>query len=404
MEVVDVEDHGVVPLPTHEGNYTAAALGNPRNVPHVPGGPRADLRKLEIIQPEGPSFELSGRELTWQKWRLRIGFTPREGLVLHTVGYEDGGRVRPILYRASLAEMVVPYGDPAPTHWRKNAFDEGEYGVGMLANRLVLGCDCLGEIRYLDAVVSDTRGEPVTLENAVCVHEEDFGILWKHTNFRTGQVEVRRSRRLAISSIATVGNYEYGFFWYLYQDGTIELQIKLTGIVSTGAIAPGAEPEHGVLIAPGLYAPNHQHWFSFRLDMMVDGLENSVYEVNSVSAPLGPSNPHGNAWVNRRTLLARADERRPLVQRGRASRFALRGVAGDARRLRGLSAQARGILRRQPSARRAGDVAQRSRRRRSLPVAAMDRSSMHRARMLVTDASVQCRACPRSSKRSVSSN
>jgi primary-amine oxidase len=313
MEVVEVEDHGVVPLPTRDGNYTAAALANPRNVPHVPAGPRADLRKLEITQPEGPSFELSGHELTWQKWRLRIGFTPREGLVLHTVGYEDGGRVRPILYRASLAEMVVPYGDPAPTHWRKNAFDEGEYGVGMLANRLELGCDCLGEIRYIDAVVSDGQGEPVVLENAICLHEEDFGILWKHTNFRTGQVEVRRSRRLVISSIVTVGNYEYGFFWYLYQDGTIELQIKLTGIVSTGAIALGAEPEHGVLIAPGLYAPNHQHWFNFRLDVMVDGLENSVYEVNSEAVPVGPANPHGNAWVARRTLLARESAAQRLI-------------------------------------------------------------------------------------------
>ena len=313
MDVVEVEDHAVVPLPTHDGNYTAAALTNPLNVPHVPAGPRSDLRTLEIVQPQGPSFELSGHQLTWQKWRLRIGFTPREGLVLHTVGYEDGGRVRPILYRASLAEMVVPYGDPAPTHWRKNAFDEGEYGVGMLANRLELGCDCLGEIRYLDAVVSDGTGEPVVLENAICLHEEDFGILWKHTNFRTGQVEVRRSRRFVISSIATVGNYEYGFFWYLYQDGTIELQVKLTGIVSTGAIAPGAEPEHGVLIAPGLYAPNHQHWFNFRLDMMVDGLENSVYEVNSEAVPPGPANPHGNAWVARRTLLARESEAQRLI-------------------------------------------------------------------------------------------
>jgi primary-amine oxidase len=313
MEVVEVEDHAVVPLPTHDGNYTAAALANPRNVPHVPAGPRADLRRLEITQPEGPSFQLSGHELTWQKWRLRIGFTPREGLVLHTVGYEEGGRVRPILYRASLAEMVVPYGDPAPTHWRKNAFDEGEFGIGALANRLELGCDCLGEIRYLDGVVSDTRGEPITLENAICLHEEDFGILWKHTNLRTGQVEVRRSRRMVISSIATVGNYEYGFFWYLYQDGSIELQIKMTGIVSTGAIALGTEPEHGVLIAPGLYAPNHQHWFNFRLDMMVDGLENSVHEVNSEAVPLGPANPHGNAWVAKHTLLARESAAQRLV-------------------------------------------------------------------------------------------
>lgn len=308
MQVVEIEDHGVVALPPRAGNYSAAALRDPNNVPHVPTGPRTDLQPLEIVQQHGPSFELRGHEVRWQKWRLRIGFTPREGLVLHTVAYEDQGRVRPVLYRASLSEMVVPYGDSAPTHWRKNAFDEGEYGIGMLANSLELGCDCLGEIRYLDAIVTDAEGKPVTLRNAICLHEEDFGILWKHTNFRTGQVEVRRSRRFVVSSIATVGNYEYGFFWYFYQDGTIECQVKLTGIVSTGAVAPGVRPAHGTVIAPGLYGPHHQHWFSFRLDMMVDGPQNSVYEVDSAAVPLGPDNPHGNAWVTRSRLLAREGE------------------------------------------------------------------------------------------------
>jgi primary-amine oxidase len=308
MQVVEVEDHGLVPVPPRAGNYSAAALVDPNNVPYVPAGPRSDLKPLEIVQRQGPSFELRGHELRWQKWRMRIGFTPREGLVLHTVAYEDQGRVRPILYRASLSEMVVPYGDPNPTHWRKNAFDEGEYGIGMLANSLELGCDCLGEIRYLDAVVADVEGKPVTLRNAICLHEEDFGILWKHTNFRTGQVEVRRSRRFVVSSIATVGNYEYGFFWYFYQDGTIECQVKLTGIVSTGAVAPGVRPAHGTVIAPGLYAPHHQHWFNFRLDTMVDGPQNSVYEVDSAAVPLGPDNPHGNAWVTRSRLLARETE------------------------------------------------------------------------------------------------
>ena len=308
MEVVEIEDHGVTPLPPRAGNYSIEALRDPENFPCFPAGPRTDVRPLEITQREGPSFEVRGYQVRWQKWRFRIGFTPREGLVLHTVTYEDHGRQRPILYRASLAEMVVPYGDPGATHWRKNAFDEGEYGIGVLANALKLGCDCLGEIRYFDGVVSDAEGKASTLENAICLHEEDFGILWKHTNFRTGQVEVRRSRRLSVSSIATVGNYEYGFFWYFYQDGTIELQIKLTGIVSTGSVAPGARPTCGAMIAPELYAPNHQHWFNFRLDMMVDGPNNSVYEVNSEAVPLGLENAHGNAWVARRTLLARESE------------------------------------------------------------------------------------------------
>ena len=166
--------------------------------------------------------------------------------------------------------------------------------------------------------MADAEGKPVILRNAICLDEEDVGILW-NTNFRTGQVEVRRSRRLVVSSIATVGNYEYGLFWSVYQDGTIELQVKLTGIVSTGAVAPGARSAHGMLVAPGLYAPHHQHWFSFRLDMMVDGLRNSVHEVDTAAVPLGPGNPHGPAWMTRSRLLAReADAQRnvdPLAGR-----------------------------------------------------------------------------------------
>src|SRR6185295_18801398 len=214
----------------------------------------------------------------------------------------------------------VPYGDPAPTHRFKNVFDMGEYGVGWLANPLTLGCDCVGEIKYFDGVVNDQDGEPMTIPNAVCMHEEDYGIGWKHTDFRTEEVEVRRSRRLVISMIATVGNYEYGYFWYLYQDGTIEYEVKLTGVISTGAVAPGQKPAHGTLVAPQLYGPNHQHIFCVRLDMTVDGPRNTVYECDSVAVPPGPQNPHGNAWVVRQTPLRRESEAQRVAD-GRAARY-----------------------------------------------------------------------------------
>jgi primary-amine oxidase len=293
MKVLRVDDYGVVPLPPEDANYSPEVAGT-----------RTGLKPIEIHQPEGPSFELAGHELRWQKWRMRLGFTPREGLVLHTVGYQDGDRERPILYRASVVDMVVPYGDPRPTYFHRNAFDVGEYGIGYLANSLAHGCDCLGEIRYLDAVVNDSRGNAVTLQNAVCIHEEDYGILWKHFDWRTGYTEVRRSRRLVVSFIATVGNYEYGFYWYFYQDGTIQLEVKLTGIMSNGAVAPGEKPPWGELVAPGVYGPIHQHFFNVRLDMTVDGLRNSVYEVNTVADPPGPENPHHNAFRTEATLLA----------------------------------------------------------------------------------------------------
>jgi primary-amine oxidase len=298
MEVVRVEDHGVVPVPAETANYTPAAVGPMRN----------DLKPLEITQPDGPSFSVNGHEIHWQKWHFRIGFNTREGLVLHTVSYEDQGRLRPILYRASLAEMVVPYGDPGVSHYRKTAFDIGEYGIGVLANSLELGCDCLGDIRYFDALMTDGNGDLVQLTNAICLHEEDDGILWKHVDWRADNTEVRRSRRLVISFIATIDNYEYGFFWYLYQDGTIAFEVKLTGIMSAGAVPPGVKPKYGQVVAPQVYAPIHQHIFCARLDMMVDGLKNSVYEVQTEAEPLGPENPYGNAFFANARLLATETE------------------------------------------------------------------------------------------------
>jgi primary-amine oxidase len=143
------------------------------------------------------------------------------------------------------------------------------------------------------------------------MHEEDNGLLWKHIDWRNGYSESRRSRRLVISFIATVGNYEYGFYWYFYQDGTLQLEVKLTGVISNGATLPGEDPQWGALVAPQVYGPIHQHFFNVRLDMMVDGSDNSVYEVNTVADPNGPDNPYHNAFHAEATLL----ETESLAQR-----------------------------------------------------------------------------------------
>jgi primary-amine oxidase len=300
MEIVEIEDHGVVPLPPRTGNYDPERIKDPANFPHFPGGTRADLKPIEITQPHGPSFSVEENLVQWQKWSFRVGFNPREGLVLHTIGYEDKGRVRPIIYRASLSEMFVPYGDPRPTHYRKNVFDMGEAGVGMLANSLELGCDCLGEVFYFDGVGNDNDGHPVTIANAICLHEEDDGQLWKHTDLLTGHVEMRRSRRLVISLVATVANYEYGYFWYLYQDGTIEHEVKLSGVISTGALAPGEKPVHGALVAPQVYGPNHQHFFNFRLDMMVDPPTRSTSSTTRPCRPVRRTPTATPGWPRQR--------------------------------------------------------------------------------------------------------
>lgn len=293
QEVLRVEDHGVVPVPLEPGNFDPASVGPLRT----------DLAPLEISQPDGPSFIVEGNVVTWQRWQFHVGFTPREGLVLNQVRYQDEGQWRSILYRASLSEMVVPYGDPSPTHYFKNAFDAGENGVGVATSSLQLGCDCLGEIHYFDTAVSDGDGNPTPIPHAICMHEEDVGVLWRHIQWRTGEGEVRRSRRLVISSFAAIGNYDYGFFWYLYQDGTISHEVKLTGVLSTGAVPPDERPGHGVLVAPGLNAMIHQHYFNFRLDFDIDGVKNTVEEVWTERVAPGAGNPHGNAFaVHRRPL------------------------------------------------------------------------------------------------------
>jgi primary-amine oxidase len=308
MQVIRVEDYGVVPLPPEKGNWAREYIPKFREA----------LKPLEIVQRQGPSFTVEGYQVRWQNWRFRIGFTPREGLVLHAITYNDGGVERSVLQRASVCEMVVPYGDPGEQYYRKNAFDIGEYGIGTLANSLTAGCDCLGVIRYFDVDMLDSRGKVVTLKNAVCLHEEDAGILWKHTDWRTNQAEVRRSRRLSVSFIATVGNYEYAFYWHFTQDGSIQCEVKLTGIINTTAHAPGKPSAFGVDVAPQLNAPFHQHIFVARLNMGVDGDKNTIHEVNTVRVPRGPDNPHGNAFRAETTLLATEREAQRSVREASA--------------------------------------------------------------------------------------
>ena len=296
--LLELEDTGVVERANTMGEYL------PRLVPGL--RLRDDITPIEITQPEGVSFALDGNLLTWQRWSLRIGFNPREGMVLHTVGYEDDGRVRPIAHRLSFAEMVVPYRDPTGEHERRTAFDIGEWGLGFMTTSLELGCDCLGEIAYLDAVVHDSHGEPRTIPNAICIHEEDGAVLWKHVDEHAG-AETRRMRRLVVSFHATVANYEYLVYWRFQQDGSIECEVRATGIMVTTQFE-GEQPPYGTLVDERTYAPFHQHFLVARLDLDIDGADNTVHATDSEALPTGPGNPYGLAMVQRSTPLRTEEE------------------------------------------------------------------------------------------------
>ncbi|MEV5965559.1 primary-amine oxidase [Kribbella sp. NPDC051952] len=261
------------------------------------GTVRTDLKPLQVHQPEGVSFTVEGTELKWQNWTMRLSFNHREGPVIYQVTYDDHGTTRDIAYRMSFAEMVVPYRDTSFDHYRRTAFDIGEWGLGFMTTSLELGCDCLGEIVYKDAVLHDTHGEPYTIKNAICLHEEDNAVLWKHVDHTTG-AEVRRMRRMVVSCHATVANYEYLIYWRFYQDGNIECEVRATGLmVTTPFAADSTPPATGTVVDERTYAPFHQHFLVARLDLDVDGDENTVQEIDSRALPVSADNPYGLAVV-----------------------------------------------------------------------------------------------------------
>lgn len=293
-------------VPLEEHNYMPAFIGND----YQPGR----LKPIDITQPQGVSFRMSGNEIFWAGLKMHIGFNYREGIVLSDVRIDDQaeGRERSLFNRISVVEMVVPYGNPDPPHHRKHAFDVGEYGTGLMTNSLKLGCDCKGVIHYIDAVMAVSSGEAAVLKNAICIHEEDNGLLYKHTDYRDGTVISARDRKLIISQIITAANYEYCFYHTFTLDGTYKLEIKLTGMLNTYCMHPSetAAP-YGAEVAPRVNAHNHQHIFSLRVDPEVDGPSNTVVQNDAALSDdaLGSEgNPHGNGFYCRKTPLRTALE------------------------------------------------------------------------------------------------
>jgi len=300
-------DTGVIPLPKEKFDYEDTVLTHHR------GG----LKQLRILQPGGPSYEMENGEVRWQNWRFRFSMHPREGLVLHLVRYDDGGRERSVLYRGSVAEMVVPYGDPGAGWFFRNSFDVGELGLGKAASPLRLGADCPENAQLFDAVIAGDRGEPLRLRQVAALYEVDAGIAWKHND------ETRRARNLVLMFVASVGNYDYEFSWIFHQDGTLEVKVGLTGVMSVKA-EKDHDPANGHMVAPSLSAVHHQHFFSFRLDLDVDGAApNRVLELNTEAEPAGPKNPYKNAFHLMQTPLKTESEAKRHLNVASSRRWAV---------------------------------------------------------------------------------
>ncbi len=287
--VADVIDTGVVPISEEDGAYDEKSVK-----------PREQVKPLTISQPEGPSFTVDGYLIRWQNWSFRYALHPREGLVLYQVSYDGLDAPRQVLYRASLSEMVVPYGDTDANWAWRNAFDEGEYGIGRLASPLEPGVDAPENAQLFDAQLADDHGAVWKIPRAIALYERDGGLLWKHYTIDPEHNESRRARELVIKSLAAIGNYDYSFNWIFRQDGSLEMQIELTGIMLAKGLAVSSEAAHSQAhemmhrVAKTVSAPHHQHFFNFRLDFDVDGASNTVIEMNTRPMRRGAANPYDN--------------------------------------------------------------------------------------------------------------
>jgi primary-amine oxidase len=283
-----LEDHGARQVP-------AGSPSDRYDAEHLPM-PRTDLQTIAIEQPDGPSFTVTdGNLISWLGWEFRTGIHPLHALELHQVSI----RGRSLLYKVSLADMVVPYGDMDPMHGWKHVLDASEYAMGNTVQSLELGCDCLGEIRYLDHCTISPDGTSRSIKNAICIHEEDANIAWRHTDTRGAGAVVRRNRRLVVSCWFTVGNYDYGVAYHFYPDGNLHIDISLSGIVGVSGAVEATTPSELAFaprIAPEITSPIHQHLFNLRLDWNLDGETNTLSEQEVTAVPTGPSNPHGTQF------------------------------------------------------------------------------------------------------------
>jgi primary-amine oxidase len=302
-EVIEVKEGEIVPVAAADAEFDAASIGRTRET----GAP------ISMEQPLGPGFEMDGHTVRWQKWTFHHRMDPRVGAVVSRVRYDDGDRARSVLYQGHLSEIFVPYMDPAAPFYAYNFLDAGEYSAGGLAAPMEPGLDCPDNSVYFDMIVAGDDGKPGVKRNVSCLFERYAGdVAWRKRS--DNLMESRPRRDLVLRFMAVLGNYDYVFDWVFRQDGSIEVVAGATGIDATKPVAQrvaNADEEgwsadrpdaYGRYIAENLVGINHDHFFSFRLDLDVDGAANSLRIDRLVKQRLPDDHPRKSLWVVEPTL------------------------------------------------------------------------------------------------------
>jgi primary-amine oxidase len=265
MKVVHLADTGMRPVSHDSGQADTLTA----------------LKPMHTRMPKGSDLVLEGRRVRWHQFTFVLGFHPRDGLVLYDVRH-DG---RPIAYRLALSEIYVPYGLADPAWSWRSAFDVGEYNAGRSAQSLDRGADVPEHALLLDEPVDMQRVVP----RALGLYERDGGMLWTRSDPHSDRRDTRRARELVVTWNTVVGNYVYAFDWVFKLDGSVEVVTTLHGTTLNRGTSEAPEPSAPKIgkDAQGVYtaAPHHQHFLSFRLDLDVDGPDNTLMEMDVVPLP-----------------------------------------------------------------------------------------------------------------------
>jgi primary-amine oxidase len=293
-KILQVFDDGPVPMASSESV----------NFEEAPEVTRAGTKPGMISQPEGPSFEVNDGEVSWQNWRFRFRLDSRNGVILNLVRIQDGERLRSVMYEGMVSELFVPYMDQT-RDWSTRVFvDSGEFYPGGTLQTMREGLDCPSNAVYFDGLSTNEKGSPVLRPRQACLFEKfDGSVAWRHGD-DTG-VWGRPARNLVLRSAALIGNYDYYFDWIFQQDGSIHVAAGATGIIeSRPVVAESVSGTHndevekyGQLVAKNTLGVNHDHFFSYRLDLDVDGQDNSFMIHRLVQKKLPEGGPRKTIWV-----------------------------------------------------------------------------------------------------------
>lgn len=304
-EVIEVEDEARIPIPEDAWGYTEEEVAQRQPL-------RPETDRATLSQAGEPNYRIDGSRVTWDMWRFRLRVDKRPGLVVSDIQVDDQGTWRPIIYQTHLSEVFVPYMDPTGGWYWRTYMDSGEYGFGLFLTPLARDIDCPGYATYMPALVNDDTGQAMEIPDAICVFERSTGDpAWRHfevfaqTPEEPVPAEGRPYSELVVRTASQVGNYDYLIDYRFQQDGQMRIMIGATGLdavkgaaaTSTASDSYEEETRYGTLIAPNLVAPNHDHYFNFRIDFDIDTPENEFMTMDIVPATdLSAESPRRSMW------------------------------------------------------------------------------------------------------------